>query len=190
MTLPWRLRAAVLTLAGVLGVHQVRFRFAPVEHEHELAAAHVYLPWLTAAAGALLFLAIVQLAVCVHRRAERAPRIPRVPVLWLAATATLLCVFGTQESLETLLSHGHLPALAELLGEGGWTAVPTAVAAGALIALLLRGAAGAVAWVLARRPHRPRRAAAAVAIPAAPALAPRGSLLARRLAGRAPPAAA
>ena len=110
-------------------------------------------------------------------------------MLWLAATGSLLGVFGAQESLETLLSHGHLPGLADLVGAGGWTAVPLAVAAGGLIALLLRGAATVLRWALGRR-RRPvvRHAPPALLAPRRPLLAARRSVLARRLAGRGPPA--
>lgn len=62
MTAVWRLRAAILTLVGVLAVHHGRYAFATAEHEHELARAHVYLPWLACAAAVLVFLAVVQLA--------------------------------------------------------------------------------------------------------------------------------
>ena len=189
MTGRWQARAAILTLVGVLGVHQARYLFAPVEHEHELAAAHTYLTWLTPLAGVLLFLLVVQFVSRLGRLdGEGAPRLPRTRTLWLSATVTLLWVFGAQESLETFFSHGHLPGLAELLGGGGWTVVPFAVIAGGAIALLLRGAATVVSWALARRPRRARRTVAALVAPSTPVLAPRGSVLARRLAGRGPPA--
>ena len=188
MTVPWRLRAAVLTLIGVLAVHRARFLFAAPEHEHELAGAHVYLTWLTPVAGVLLFLAVVELAAQLGRLDDAAvPRLPRARVLWPAVTVTLLGVFGVQESVETYFSHGHWPEVADLLAGGGWTAVPAALIAGGAIALLLRGAATVVSWALGRSRSR-RRSALAVAIPDTPSLARRGSVLARRLAGRAPPA--
>ena len=37
--------------------------------------------------------------------------LPRARTLWLAATASLLGVFGAQESAEWFLAHGHLPEL-------------------------------------------------------------------------------
>ena len=115
--------------------------------------------------------------------------LPRARTLWLAATVSLLGVFGAQESAEWLLSHGRLPELADILGAGGWTAVPLAVAAGALIALLLRGAATVLRWALGRR-RRPlgRLAPPAPLVPRRPRLAAARSVLARRLAGRGPPA--
>jgi hypothetical protein len=179
----------VLTLVGVLGVHQARFLFAAPEHEHAPAAAHAYLTWLTPVTGVLLFLAVTELAAHIGRLDdEGVPRLPRARTLWLSATITLLCVFGAQESLETFFSHGHLPALAEPLGNGGWTVVPFSIVAGGAIGVLLRGAATVVGWVLARRAHTRRGAAPTSSPPRPPALAPRASVLARRLAGRAPPA--
>ena len=186
----WRLRAAVLILVGALGVHHGRYAFATAEHEHDFARAHSYLPWLACAAAVLLFLAVVQLAAYLGR-GKRNPGIelPRVRTLWPAATCTLLGVFGAQESVESLLSHGHLPELTQLVGGGGWTAVPLAVAAGAVIALLLRGAATVLRWALGRRRAVARQAALVLLAPRRPLLAVARSVLARRLAGRGPPAA-
>lgn len=186
----WRLRAAILVLVGVLAVHHGRYAFATAEHEHALVAAHAYLPWLACASAVLSFLVVVQLAVVVGRASgDPEPGLPRVGVLWLAATVSLLGVFGAQESLEMYLAHGHLPELAELLGAGGWTAVPLAVVAGGFIALLLRGAATVVRWALGRRRRTVvRQAPSALLAPRRPRLAAPRSVLARRLAGRGPPA--
>lgn len=189
MTGIWRLRAAVLTLVGAVVVHHGRYAFVSPEHEHELAAAHTYLTWLAPASAVLLFLAVTQLVAYLGRTGDgAAPRLPRARTLWLAGTATLLAVFGAQESLETLFSHGHLPHVADLLGAGGWTAIPFALAAGGLIALLLRGAATVVRWALGRQRRPVRQAPLALLAPRSPVLAAPGSVLARRLAGRGPPA--
>lgn len=186
VTAIWRLRAAVLTLMGVLGVHQGRYLFATHEHEHALSHAHAYLTWLGPLAGALLFLAVVQFAANMHAGGDDSAALPRARSLWLAATGTLLVVFGVQESLETYFSHGHLTGLAGLLGAGGWTALPLALLAGGAIALGLRGAASVARWLL-RRAERRARPLARTSIPCIPVLVPRSSVLARRLAGRAPP---
>jgi hypothetical protein len=183
----WRLRAAVLTLAGAVAVHQGRDLFASASHEHELARVHMYLTWAAPASGVLLFLAIMQLAGRAGRAAG-VPMLPRMRTLWLVGAATLLLVFCAQESLETLLSEGRVPHVGDLLGAGGWTAIPLALAVGGLIALALRGAATVLRWAAARR-RRPlvRRARAAPLAPAPPVLAAARSVLARRLAGRGPP---
>jgi len=138
-------------------------------------------------AAVVTFLAIVHLAARLGRVDGAPPALPRGRALWLSASASLLMVFGAQESLETLLTHGQLPQLAELLAAGGWTAIPFALAAGGAIALLLRGAARVVRWALARTPPQRSRAARAVLTPRSPVLAAPRSVLARRLAGRGPP---
>jgi hypothetical protein len=190
MTGFWRLRAGVLILVGALAVHHGRYAFATSEHERELAAAHSYLPWLAGAAAVLLFMAVVQLAAY-RGRADGCfgPRLPRAPTLWLGATTSLFGVFGAQEGLETLLFRGHLPAPADVLGAGGWTAVPFAVAAGGVIALLLPGAATALRWALGRRGRPVMRQVPRAPMPLRPPLlAAARSVLARRVAGRGPPA--
>ena len=62
MTGIWRLRAAILILVGALALHHGRYAFATPEHEHEVVAAHAYLPWLAGASAMSLFSAVVQLA--------------------------------------------------------------------------------------------------------------------------------
>ena len=190
MTGIWRLRAAVLILVGALALHHGRYAFATPEHAHDVAAAHAYLPWLAGVSAMALFLLLAQIAAHFGRPGTAAGlELPRPRTLWLAATVSLLGVFGLQESAEWYLSHGHLPDLADVLGAGGWTAVPLAVGAGALIALLLRGAATVLRWALGRR-RRPlvRHAPPALLAPRRPRLAAARSVLACRLAGRGPPA--
>jgi hypothetical protein len=186
----WRFRAAVLTLGGLLLLHQGRYLLAPREHDHELHGVHVYLGWLMPLAAALLFLAIAQLAVTLRRGGRGSgPRLPSAPTLWAAATVTLLTAFGVQETLELTAVHGHLPEVADLLGHGGWQVVPLALTIGGAVALLLRGAARAIAWALRRRPPLARTAGPVARRPRAP-LASRGSVVARNLAGRGPPSLA
>jgi hypothetical protein len=189
MTWIWRVRAAVLTLIGILVVHQGRYLFATPQHEHELSAAHSYLVWLAPISVVLGLLVFVHLVVVVGRaRAGADPQLPGTGGLWLAVTATLLSAFAAQECLEDLLTHGHLPSLAELLGAGGWTAIPVAVAVAGGIALLLRGAAHVVRWALERgRRRAARHTSLAPAAPRPPIFAVPSSILARRLAGRGPP---
>lgn len=189
MTGLWRMRAAVLTLVGALGVHHGRYLFASPEHVHELAGAHAYLGWLAPLSAALVLLAAVELVGRLGRAtSRRAPELPSTGALWLVATIALVGAFVTQETLEALSVHGQLPLLGDVLGGGGWTALPFAVAGGGVVALLLRGAAAAVRWALARSARAPRRARPLVLVPRQVVLvAPRG-VLARSLAGRGPPA--
>lgn len=184
----WQLRAAVLTLVGVLVVHHGRYLFAPPEHEHQLSAVHSYLVWLTPLSGVLVFLVLLQLALFAARAGGEDHGPPGFRVLWPALTTAMLSAFGAQEGLELFLIHGHLPGLADLLASGGWTAVPFAVAAAGVAALLLRGAARVVRWAAARRRRtRPRRTPTVIRFPRLPLLGAPRSVLARRLAGRGPP---
>ena len=122
-----------------------------------------------------------------RRTGRSEARRPQVATAWAAASSILAAAYVVQESLEVLLHFGHPGGLASVLGEGGWTAFLLAVAVGALIALLLRGASAAIVLAARRRRARPRRWPARRegrprSVPAS-AHAP----LARHLAGRAPP---
>jgi hypothetical protein len=184
----WRLRATVLTLVGALVVHQGRYLLAPGAHDHALAGAHGYLAWLMPLAGTLLFLTAVQLAVWVRRRSGggELPDLPPAGALWLTATLSLLSVFAIQESAETFLTHGYLPTLGELLAHGGTAVVALAGVVGGLLALALKGAAAVIRRAL-REPRARRPLPAPRAVPPTPFLAARTCVLARFLAGRAPP---
>ena len=189
MTGIWHLRAALLTVFGTLLVHEGRFMVADSGHGHARESVHGYLAWLTPVVAVLLFLAAVQLLAHLRRsQGDGAPRLPRVRTLWIVGTVALLGAFTAQEFVEAFLSSGHPPHVADVLGPDGWVVLPLAAAAAGGIALLLQGAATVVAWALAR--SRPRRRPVFVRPAARPeaVLVPRASVLARRLAGRAPPA--
>ena len=186
----WRIRAALLVLAGTLGVHEARFALVPRHHEHELAEVHRYLTWLIPLIGVLLFLTVVHLAVRLRRPGPGAvPRLPGAPALWLVATTSLLTVFGLQETIETLLTTGAPPGVELLTHDGGWVVLPLAVAAGGALALLLRGAAAVAEWVITRSAgvRRRRLVDPLAGSSPSPILQPRGPVIARFLAGRAPP---
>ncbi len=191
MTGLWRLRAAVLTLVGALIVHQVRYLLAPPEHDHQLVAAHGYFTWLMPLAAALLFVTLAQFAVWI-RRAEGGDghELPSFGALWIGAGFSLLTVFGIQETLEVTAAHGQWPTLTELGGAVGWEVLPFVVAVGGLLALLLRGAAHVAAWASRRHRHQPRPRARAVLGPRPPVVIAPACVLARFLAGRAPPSPA
>lgn len=190
MTGIWRLRAGLLTVVGALVVHHARYQLAPPEHAHELVRVHGYLTWLVPFAAAMMFLAAAQLAVWTQS-AGRPQRLELPPArrLWLAASASLLLVFSAQEALELTVAQGQPPALVELLGHLGWQLVPLAVSVGAVLALLLRGAARVVRALLGRR-ARARRRCAQPARPRTTLLVAPASVLARHLAGRGPPSLA
>ena len=185
MTGIWRLRALVLVLVGALGVHQARYLLVPPDRYHDLVAVHGYLVWLMPLVAGLLFVATVQLAARI-RYAER-PELPSPRVLWLTATVSLLAVFVVQEAIELTVAHGYLPGPGELADHVGWQLVPLAAAVGGAIALLLGGAAAAVRSVLARRAAPGKHRLLPGPFHSSLLRAPRGSVLARNLAGRAPP---
>ena len=170
----WRLRAAILTLLGALAVHHGRYAFASPEHEHHLAGAHAYLTWLAPVAAVLTFLAIVHLAARLGRADGAQPALPRGRALWLSASGSLLMVFGAQESLETLLTHGHCPQLAELPPPAAGPPSPSRWRPAARSRSLLRGAARVVRWALARTQRRDAHAARTVLPRARPSWPRRG----------------
>lgn len=189
MTGIWRLRAAVLTLAGAIVVHQARYLLAPPEHDHQLVAAHGYLTWLMPLAAALLFLTLAQFAVWMRRAEGGDPHgLPSFAALWIGASLSLLTVFGVQETLEVTAAHGQWPTATELGAALGWQVLPLVVAVGGVLAVLLRGAAHVVAWAVRRHRHRPRPRGRVVPVPRPPVVIPPACVLARFLAGRAPPA--
>jgi hypothetical protein len=190
------LRAPVLLATGSLVVHEGRYLAGYGDHAHEAEAAqgHAYLSdAVVPTIQVLLVLSVVALVIAfvrAMRGLEPEPRPIAFGPAWLRATLVLQTVYATQELAEGWLSAGHPPGVAGVLGHGGWTAFVIAIAVGAVVALLLRGAVAVVRW--AARRHRARPPAADPPLRDAPlpdsplltALAP----LARGDAGRAPPA--
>jgi hypothetical protein len=184
--------AAVIAPAALL-LHELRYLIGFGDHAGAALASrgHAYLPLAAGVAGLLLTLGTAQLLVALgraHRSArEEAPA--GFAATWLTVAAALLAVYSAQELLEALLAPGHEPAAAALVAGGGWSALPLALAIGAAVALLLRFVQRAVALAAARgRRPLPRGAGRTVGRPAAPVLGA-GPVLARHLAGRAPPLA-
>ena len=183
-------RVFSLLLAGSLGAHELRYRFAfGADAEEQLPhQGHGYLSIVTFAAGPVLALLMATWLVrLVGAPAEPRPRSgPRVT--WLAAGSALVTLYGTQELLEGALASGHPADFEGVVGSGGWLALPLSCAFGALVALALR---------VARSAESDTRTALAPLVPAPqvvvesvwPAAVPllRGRLLARHLAGRGPP---
>jgi hypothetical protein len=191
---PSTLRVAALLSGAELVLHELRYLIGYGHHSGEAlhSQGHSYLPLATAAAMALLAVAGVQL-VALLARARRSgaaePAAPRFGGAWLVATAGLLVAYTSQELLEGVLSAGHPEGLGALAAHGGWTALPLALALGALVAGALRGASAAVA-AAARRGRRtalPRPSPLSLR-PLAGGWRPISAPLARHLAGRAPPA--
>jgi hypothetical protein len=110
--------------------------------------------------------------------------------VWLAATVALVLIYASQEFLEGLFASGHPDGLAAIFGDGGLWALPAAVAVGAVLALMVRGAEAAVALAARLGSKRPALArATAVAVrPGQVVLVP-ASPLAACAPSRAPPLA-
>lgn len=187
------LRLAALVGAGALAVHRLRYLAGYGADSGEALGrhGHGYLWIVLVVTVAALCLAGASVAYALARASgtgqatERPPR--SFTALWWRASAALTALYVVQESLEGLLAPGHAGGHAGVVGHGGWTAFVLALAVGALIALLVRGAHAAVVRA-AGRPGQPpsRRPVSATARPA-PVRWALASLLARHLAGRSPP---
>jgi hypothetical protein len=186
---PLTVRVAGLIAVGALALHQLRYLLAPPAADQ--AQEHGYLPLAGVAAVLLLALAGAQLlSSLVRARRTGQAEGPRVSFTraWLASAAVLLSLHLTQELVEQVLGSGH-PAT-DLLAHGGAFVVPLALALGAVVAVVL-GAAHAVVSAVARRTRRHPRPALRLRarLPLLHAPAARACVLARHLAGRAPPLA-
>ena len=151
---------------------------------------HSYLPLALALATLAFVIALIDFAttlVAANSDRVRLTAPSRVSRSWPAATVTLVVIFVLQESLEGALLGGHSAGLHGLFGHGGWSVAIFAPLLGVLIAFLVRGSEKAIE-LLVQRTARPRLKPARV-IPMRPPMtaAPRLRLLARNLAGRAPP---
>jgi hypothetical protein len=172
-------------------VHDVRYLLGYGDPGRALAQqGHEYLGSVYLFAGAALALAAAELLgrfARARRGAGAGGAPPGFRVLWAAASVALMAVYSLQESIEGAVSTHHPAGVAGVLGHGGWTALLLAIAVGALVALLLRGAHAALVRV-AGRDGAPRRAERRP-LPARPRdlRLPRAGGLARNLAGRGPP---
>jgi hypothetical protein len=183
---------ALLPLAAV-GVHQLRYKLAfGGDAGHELAAeGHAYLTSLTpllALAAALAAAELIARFARAWRGDEGSGREPPLTVLCLAVASALVLIYAGQELLEGFLATGHPGGLAGVFGGGGWWALPLALAFGFGVAVLLRGAAAAVALIARTRAAAPPRPASPRRWPAPRTVfLPVRSAFASAAPGRAPP---
>lgn len=174
-------------------VHQLRYLLG---YEGEAARAltvqgHAYLSLLTPTVGGALALALAEFGWRLTRpRRGDAFDAPRgFGRCWAFASTALVALYALQEWLEGTFEAGHPAGIAGVVGHGGWVALPLALAVGAVVALLLRGAATVIA-AAARQVRALPRGVEAPPLPrprtfSALRLAP----LALCCAGRAPPTA-
>jgi hypothetical protein len=190
---PSRIRVAALVFGAAIALHELRYLIAYGEGAGEAQAeqGHGYLPGLEMVALVLLALAggglLRALARAWRSGSDEGPG-PSFLVTWLAAALALGLIYTGQELVEGMLSSGHPAGLGAILGHGGAVAYALAIPLGAAVALGLRMASTAV-QALARRAHRLARRLppAALSRPRRGAAARVASVLARHLAGRAPP---
>ncbi len=179
--------------AAAFAVHQLRYELFYGSHTSAALAAqgHGYLdsmaPWI----AVLVALGFGSFLARVARAAGGRPELrPRRSFAGLAALASvaLLATYSVQEWLEGIFAVGHPSGFEGVFGHGGYWAVPLSVLAGLLVAALLRLASAAVE-VVARREAIRLFVVFVSGVLRPAAFAPvRLSPLARRSAGRAPPA--
>jgi hypothetical protein len=182
-----------LIAAAALALHELRYLIGYGELAGSALAAqgHGYLPFAGVGTILLLGLGLGQLLLAFRRALRSATASPAPPfgLLWLASICALLAIYCSQELLEGVISTGHPTGLAALGVDGGWSALPLACGLGLVVALALRGAAAAEALVAGRArraadvdPRAPR-----LDPPRPDAQRPLLSVLATKLASRAPP---
>jgi hypothetical protein len=186
---------AALVAVAVLALHELRYLIGYGGNAgHELAVqGHGYLPGASVGVLLLAGLGVAQVLLAFRRALRSATASPAPPfgVLWIASICALLAIYCSQELLEGLLATGHPSGFGALAANGGWSALPLAFGLALIVALALRGVAAAESLVA----RRARRSGIAVRAPRARRPRPRGdrplgSVLARKLASRAPPGAA
>ncbi len=158
---PIPLRAVALMPPAALAVHQLRYWLAYGSHTDRALATqgHSYLPSLT---PWLVLLLAMSAGAFVGRLAQtwqgaggaepQRRRHHRLLWAWLAVAGALIIVYSGQELLEGMFAPGHPGGLVGVFGDGGLWAIPSALAVGALLALLLRGAEAALALAARARP--------------------------------------
>lgn len=163
--------ALVLALLSVLS-----FRMTPaVGHLHLADVLAYVLPQLLGAAAAAAGL----------RTLARRSGLGDGP---LQSTAVLLAGLGAFELVGIGLDASHAIGVHGLIDHGGWAALPIALGLGSAVGLLACAVTVHARRFAAARTPRRRRATARPARPVAAVLAPQGTVIARNLAGRAPPA--
>jgi len=148
-----RLRLSSIIAAGAFALHELRYLSAPAGLSQE---GHGYMSDLLPAIAVLFLAALV--ATLIRGTEGVSPR--RVPLVrrFAVFAGALLAIYLAQESLEGVIATGH-PGPGALPAQGGWVALPLAIAIGALSALLARALEGVertIAIVRARRGRRVR----------------------------------
>ena len=183
------LRWGALLAAGVLAVHEIRFRVLAADVGAAASSAgHGYLGALTATVGVAFLLALGRyLQLWLDRQADHGGASLGPLRRWALASGAVLAGYVGQELLAGWLAAGHPVGIGGLLAHGGWIALPLSLVAGGLISFVV----GTTTEALVRRGK-------AVAVPVVQAVELRrfstpevmfvwGREVARNLAGRSPP---
>jgi hypothetical protein len=191
--------------AAVLTVHQLRYLLAfgsgsgqelEKEGHQYLSALAAPIAMLVAIVAGLFFARLASAwrvggdAVASGPSGSVEGAVPRRSFarLALSIAAALLVLYSCQELLEGMLSTGHPGGFEGVFGDGGWWAVPLALACGTVVAAALRGARAAIRWVVTRhRPTGPSHGRPVPALRPRRLALPRPVPLAGAAAGRAPP---
>ena len=174
------LRTTALLLLAAFAVHQTRYALVPDDAGDR---GHAYLHAAPVVLALLAALALGRtLATLGDRGAAASSAAPAAR--WLAASGAVLALHVAQEGAERLLAGGGP------LDAGALVVVPLCLAAGALVALALRGADELLVAASSAAAAAARPAALADGVASLPPVRPgfaRRARLARHLAGRAPP---
>jgi hypothetical protein len=184
-------RLVALVALGALALHHLRYLLAHGEAA-QVALEREGHAYLELALGPLLALAAAALVASVVRRA-----LAPAPGLWRGARATFACLsaatlatYAAQELIEGVLFAGHPSGAAALLANGGWVALPLALAVGALLLLvarLLERADRALGELVRAHRRRPARAPRSLGAPRASQTRPAPAPLSFALHRRPPP---
>ena len=137
-------RHVLLAAVAALGLHSLRASAGWGGHAHgELDAAHAYVPavtWTVLLAAALVTAHFVFRLTTPAGSAPSSQGAPRGLLRsWWLVSLTLIFVCVGQEALEHVWVTGSVPAVDQALTAGGWTVVPLAALAGAVVTVASRG---------------------------------------------------
>jgi hypothetical protein len=131
-------RRVLLAAVASLGLHSLRARAGWGGHAHgELDAAHAYVPvatWAVLLGAALVtvhFVFRLTTPAGAATSSQDAPRGLLRSWWWVSLTLVFICV--GQEALEHVWVTGTVPHVDQALTAGGWTVVPLAALAGAVV---------------------------------------------------------
>ncbi len=184
-------RLAVLILLGAWLVHQLRYNLA-IGHqsaEHSASHGHAYLDFTWPLLIGAAVIAVASWVFSLNRQKQARTDQPGFVNSWVKISLILIVLFAFQEGTEAIASTHHTHLLEGIFGSGGWVALPLSTLVGGVIALAIRGARAAHAFVSRTlRDFSPiHRSLPKVRRPDDVCSVRRFHVLASKLAGRAPP---